>query len=341
MAMELNKIEELLSQVTALVEGWKRGGVAALERDLALEHLRRIYEELLKAEGDPALERSVGEAMAVAPAAVEQVDELDDVLDIDALLGLTDEERFEPATESSYSSVEPEAVPEVEAEPEVVAAPEPEPIAEPAPIAEPEVVAEPAPEPIAEPEPVAEPAPEPVKVTLGGGLFDIDDIPVRTKQSRKMISLYTTPMAVAEPKAVEPKAEPTTVEPRPIEQPKAEQSKAAEVATVEPLKGAVRLGDVLGSNVTVLADKMATVDEPTTPFNRITDLGKAIGLNDKFLMIRDLFDGDATKYENTIATLNEFDDLDECMIYIVENFAWNPDSEGAKLLVSLIERKLA
>ena len=316
MAMELNKIEELLLQVTALVEGWKRGGVAALERDLALEHLRRIYEELLKAEGDPALERSVGEAMAVAPAAVEQVDELDDVLDIDARLGLTDEERFEPATESSYSSVEPEAVPEVEAE----AVPEVE--------AEPEVVAEPA--------PVAEPTPEPVKVTLGGGLFDIDDIPVRTKQSRKMISLYTTPMAVAEPKAVEPKAEPTTVEPRPIEQPK-----AVEVATVEPLKGAVRLGDVLGSNVTVLADKMATVDEPTTPFNRITDLGKAIGLNDKFLMIRDLFDGDATKYENTIATLNEFDDLDECMIYIVENFAWNPDSEGAKLLVSLIERKLA
>lgn len=339
MAMELNKIEELLSQVTALVEGWKRGGVAALERDLALEHLRRIYEELLKAEGDPALERSVGEAMAVAPAAVEHVDELDDILDIDALLGLTDEERFEPATESSYSSVEPEAVPEVEpeavpeveAEPEVVA--EPEVFAEPEPVAEPEVVAE--------PEPVAEPAPEPVKVTLGGGLFDIDDIPVRTKQSRKMISLYTTPMAVAEPKAVEPKAEPTTVEPRPIEQPKAEQPKAAEVATVEPLKGAVRLGDVLGSNVTVLADKMATVDEPTTPFNRITDLGKAIGLNDKFLMIRDLFDGDGTKYENTIATLNEFDDLDECMIYIVENFAWNPDSEGAKLLVSLIERKLA
>lgn len=341
MAMELNKIEELLSQVTALVEGWKRGGVAALERDLALEHLRRIYEELLKAEGDPALERSVGEAMAVAPAAVEQVDELDDVLDIDALLGLTDEERFEPATESSYSSVEPEAVPEVEpeavpeveAEPEVVAAPAPEPIAEPEPNAEPEVVVEP--EPVAEPEVVAEPAPEPVKVTLGGGLFDIDDIPVRTKQSRKMISLYTTPMAVAEPKAVEPKAEPTIVEPRPIEQPKAAE------ATVEPLKGAVRLGDVLGSNVTVLADKMATVDEPTTPFNRITDLGKAIGLNDKFLMIRDLFDGDATKYENTIATLNEFDDLDECMIYIVENFAWNPDSEGAKLLVSLIERKLA
>jgi hypothetical protein len=86
---------------------------------------------------------------------------------------------------------------------------------------------------------------------------------------------------------------------------------------------------------------MAGDDAPTTAFNRITDLRKAIGLNDKFLMIRDLFGGDAARYEDTIDTLNEFDDLDECMIYIVENFRWNPDSEGAKLLVSLLERKLA
>jgi hypothetical protein len=54
-----------------------------------------------------------------------------------------------------------------------------------------------------------------------------------------------------------------------------------------------------------------------------------------------LFDGNAARYEATIDVLNEFDDLDDCMIYIVENFRWNPDSEGAKLLVSLIERKLS
>ena len=101
------------------------------------------------------------------------------------------------------------------------------------------------------------------------------------------------------------------------------------------------MGDVLGGTTTTLADKMADDSAPTAAFNRITDLRKAIGLNDKFLMIRDLFDGDAARYEDTITTLNEFDDLDECMIYIVENFVWNPDSEGAKLLVSLIERKLA
>ena len=116
----------------------------------------------------------------------------------------------------------------------------------------------------------------------------------------------------------------------------------AEVAQVEaqPSEPVQRLGDSF-AGVTTLADKMAADDAPTTPFNRIKELRAAIGLNDKFLMIRDLFGGDAERYEATIDTLDEFDDLDECIIYIVENFRWNPDLEASKLLISLIERKLA
>ena len=124
----------------------------------------------------------------------------------------------------------------------------------------------------------------------------------------------------------------------------AEESVAAPLTTPAPTINEAttqRLGDILGNSVTVLGDKLAAEEQPTTPFNRISDLRKAIGINDKFLMVRDLFNGDNDRYEATIETLNEFEDLDECMIYIVENFAWNPDSEGAKLLISLLERKLS
>lgn len=62
---------------------------------------------------------------------------------------------------------------------------------------------------------------------------------------------------------------------------------------------------------------------------------------DRFLMIRDLFNGNEQMFEDTVTTLDEFDDLDECMIYIVENFAWNPDSDGARLLTDIIQRKLS
>ena len=321
--MNYQKFVDRLSRMTALAEGWQKSeSLPAIERDLMLEELRGLYDELLDFKGDSGLAERVG-ATIMADTATEPI--FDDVLDIDALLGLSDVERDEPKQE--VVAVEPE--PEVEVVPE------------PMPESEPEVEVVPEPEPIAEPEPTVAPK-------SNGGLFDIEDIPVRTRSSRKMISLYTSPFAAeTAPKVEEPKQEPKAV-PTVAPEPKVE-AKPAPAPTPaptpapapQPTAEPVRLGDVLGGKTTTLADKMADDSAPTAAFNRITDLRKAIGLNDKFLMIRDLFDGDAARYEDTITTLNEFDDLDECMIYIVENFVWNPDSEGAKLLVSLIERKLA
>ena len=327
--------------MTALAEGWQKSeSLPAIERDLMLEELRGLYDELLDFKGDSGLAERVG-ATIMADTATEPI--FDDVLDIDALLGLSDVERDEPKQEEVAVEPEVEVVPEPE--PEIEVEPEPEPETEP--MAEPE--------PFAEPEPIAEPETT-VAPKGNGGLFDMEDIPVRTRSSRKMISLYTSPFAAeTKPKAEEPKVEPVAkqepkAEPTIVPEPKVEAKPEPEpvptpapapAPVAQPTAEPVRLGDVLGGKTTTLADKMADDSAPTAAFNRITDLRKAIGLNDKFLMIRDLFDGDAARYEDTITTLNEFDDLDECMIYIVENFVWNPDSEGAKMLVSLIERKLA
>ena len=326
-----------------MVEKWNNSGnVPRIERDMALEELRRIYDELLdytpqqaetpvvgaeapaveepEAEADEEIEHSEAHeaeevvevvAPAVATAVVaahEDVgDAFDDALDIDALLGLSGDDSIEEA--------EAEANTEAEAK-------------------------------------LEESAPE---RPIGGGLFDIDDIPVRTKSGRKMISLYDAPIKTSEPakeSASEPAEEVVVVEkveveptpapmPAPATQPAPQPAPAPMPApALREEEAPQRLCDVIAKNVTTLADKMAE-EQPTAAYNRITDIRKAIGLNDKFLMIRDLFGGDANLYEDTINHLNEYDDLDECMIFIVENFRWNPDSEGAKLLVSLLERKLS
>ena len=73
----------------------------------------------------------------------------------------------------------------------------------------------------------------------------------------------------------------------------------------------------------------------------VADLRNAIGINDKFLLIRDLFGGDGEAYEEAIGRLNDCADFDDCMIYIAENYAWNPNSDGVKLLMELLERKFA
>lgn len=333
--MGLKRIDERLSRVTTIIKGWNGNkNVPRIERDLALEELRHIYDEILDYTTEGA-EDADEERFFVRSTESNSnvVDDFDDALDIDALLGIGEENESE---ENAENEVAEEIVEEVAEE--VVE----ETIDE---VAEPMVVErEPQPEEVSalvqEPEPQVAPEPQPeeeVAQSASGALFNLDDIPVRAKSGRKMVHLYDDGYT---PRVAAPKSEPCEESPIVAEvvAPKPEpQPVVATTAEEQPQ----RLGDVLGGGVTTLADVMAASDEPTTPFNRVEELRKAIGLNDKFLMIRDLFDGDAERYEATIDTLDEFEDLDECMIYIVENFRWNPDSEAAKLIVSLLERKLA
>ncbi|MBQ5829169.1 MAG: hypothetical protein IIW45_03075, partial [Alistipes sp.] len=138
--MNYQKFVDRLSRMTALAEGWQKSeSLPAIERDLMLEELRGLYDELLDFKGDSGLAERVG-ATIMADSATEPI--FDDVLDIDALLGLSDVERDEPKQEEV--AVEPEVEVVVESEPEIEIEVEPEPMPEPEP--EPEPMPEPMPE---------------------------------------------------------------------------------------------------------------------------------------------------------------------------------------------------
>lgn len=112
----------------------------------------------------------------------------------------------------------------------------------------------------------------------------------------------------------------------------------------EAVNGGAVLGEVIKHDKQTLADTIAPPRDMASELRRsehVTDLRRAIGINDKFLMIRDLFGGDAKAYEAAVDKLNAFDDFDDCMIYIAENYAWNANSDGAKFLMELLERKFA
>ena len=101
---------------------------------------------------------------------------------------------------------------------------------------------------------------------------------------------------------------------------------------------------MINHDVQTLADTIAPPRDIASELRRsepVTDLRRAIGLNDRFLLIRDLFGGDGEAFERAIEILNGFEDLDDCMIFIAEHYAWNPNSDGAKLLMELLERKFA
>ncbi|MFP4470588.1 MAG: hypothetical protein ACLFPE_07885 [Bacteroidales bacterium] len=52
--------------------------------------------------------------------------------------------------------------------------------------------------------------------------------------------------------------------------------------------------------------------------HRIEDIRSAIGLNDKFLMINHIFDGEMSKYNQSIDKLNSFDHFHDALQYIDE-----------------------
>ena len=72
----------------------------------------------------------------------------------------------------------------------------------------------------------------------------------------------------------------------------------------------------------------------------ISNLRNAIGLNDRFLLIREIFNGDKGKYEQTIAKLEETTSFDDAKAIISEYSNPNDDNEAMVLLLDLLKRKL-
>ncbi len=207
---------------------------------------------------------------------------------------------------------------------------------------------DPAVETPARPEPAPKPAPAPAEAPAPAPVVETPApevaAPVPAEVSAPELEIATgKPAAVPEVSAAAPEFRKPVF--GTVPEPEEEDEPGFEEITLEAknTSGAV-LGEVINHNVQTLADTIAPPRDVASELRRsehVTDLRRAIGINDKFLMIRDLFGGDAAAYEAAIGTLNGFDDFDECMIYIAENYAWNANSDGAKFLMELLERKFA
>ena len=266
------------------------------------------------------------------------------------------EVEIEAKEDEEVAEEEPATSEEEEAEEIIVEDNEPEEIAP-----EPEPVAEPTPAPAPEPEPI--PSPEPEKAAEReeplslNNLFGMEEVKRRPRtKHQRMMSIYSDSeprqekvvdiskifdMEIDAPIPMTSKIADFTPEPEP---------EPARPVVVTPAPDPVveverpkTLADAISPSTQTLADKLAapTALGEEIHNSRIASLRDGIGLNDKFLMIRDLFDGDGDAYNEAIAALDELETMDDCMIHIIENYAWNPDSEGSKFIMQLLERKLS
>ena len=372
--MNIELIKREFERLSTLIASWNEGeSVSAIERQLALDKLTSLY-ELVRFGGDVApAEQTAPAAVAAVPAvepenepAEEESDEQE--VEVEFIFAEDDDEENEveeevaepvaiPTPEPIPAVVIPEPKSEPTPAPQLMPEPTPEPLVEPEPIPEPEVVT-PAPEPVAPapvveptpapaPEPAPQPQPQPQKPRKPSmeSLFGSDEIQRKPRSKhQRMMSIYNDP---------QPKQEKVvdiskifdlddaddfeiSVSPAPA---KREQSVASTVNDLSSNDTPI-LADAITPKTTLadtIAAPAALAEELTAA--RTRSLRQAIGINDKFLMTRDLFDGDEDAYAEAIAELDECETLDDCMIYIAENYEWNPDSEGAKFIMQLLERK--
>jgi len=71
----------------------------------------------------------------------------------------------------------------------------------------------------------------------------------------------------------------------------------------------------------------------------IQDIASAISLNDKFIFIRELFNGNKEQYLETIQVLNNFDTYENALSFLQENFDWDEENPNFERLIELVKRK--
>jgi len=77
----------------------------------------------------------------------------------------------------------------------------------------------------------------------------------------------------------------------------------------------------------------------------IRDLRKAIGINDRYVFISELFRGDEIMYERSIKTINNFSIYQEAYYWMERELklklAWDEDRKSAQLFYQLVRRRFA
>lgn len=71
----------------------------------------------------------------------------------------------------------------------------------------------------------------------------------------------------------------------------------------------------------------------------IDNIGRNIGINDRFLIIRELFNGDGDRFSRLVGNLDSAGNYQEAVRVIGESFSNTPDHEGVTILMSLVKRR--
>ena len=192
--------------------------------------------------------------------------------------------------------------------------------------------------------------------------FQIELAKSKCKSASDVIALIKRISLTAPPPAEthEPHAEHVTEKAEPYVEPVIEKSEprvepVIEKAEPQAVKEVPRPSDKKPSGFSIIADQFAGMPES---FNEnlgtrkhgddvleilrskpLSSLDEAIGINDKFLFIREIFNGNTDSYNEAIQKLEKVGNISDAMAVIMGYAGDNSGSEAVTQLVDLIKRK--
>jgi hypothetical protein len=108
--------------------------------------------------------------------------------------------------------------------------------------------------------------------------------------------------------------------------------------------GVKTIGEQLGQNKTSLNERLSSTNTPNDVASKIgqkpiNDIKAAIGIGDRFLYIRELFNGNNDDFEQTIQHLNSFTNFNQAQEYLNNNYAWDNNQETVANFINVVKRR--
>jgi len=113
-----------------------------------------------------------------------------------------------------------------------------------------------------------------------------------------------------------------------------EKTPSKKISKKQNNKQQISIIDVISDEETSLGDQFQKTN--------IKDLKSAIGINDKFQFINDLFEGSMSEYNKFINTIDNLNSKEQAINFLNENLEkhnWNADNETYKLFNNYLERR--
>ncbi len=173
----------------------------------------------------------------------------------------------------------------------------------------------------------------------------------------KMVEERSNPVKAEVKKAIEPADEPVlkdiiveeskedvaTKKEKPKEikktiKPKSDSTKAKKHNATE---GKATLADVLNKDRGAVNENISRGEtENDLLYNKaVGDIRKAMGINDRFFYQRELFEGNADLFNQTLDQLNKMDNFDDASNFLISNFDWDSDSDVPGAFIKIVKRR--